>query len=54
MNAISTRGKRHSSVQSRFRRRVVAISVFALVLGLILGAVSIRRVQYLEREARAL
>ena len=41
------------AVQSRFRRRAVVISVFALLLGLILGAVSIRRVQHLEREAKA-
>jgi signal transduction histidine kinase len=40
-------------VQSGFRRRVVIISVFALVLGLILAVVSIRRVQRLEREAKA-
>jgi signal transduction histidine kinase len=41
------------AVQSRLRRRVVVTSVFALVLGLILGAFSIRRVQRLEREAMA-
>ena len=41
------------AVQSRFRRRVAVISVLALLLGLILGAVSIRRVQHLEREAKA-
>jgi signal transduction histidine kinase len=41
------------ALQSRFRRRVAVISVLALLLGLILGAVSIRRVQHLEREAKA-
>jgi signal transduction histidine kinase len=40
-------------VQSGFRLRVASISVFALGLGLILAAVSIRRVQRLEREAKA-
>jgi signal transduction histidine kinase len=41
------------AVQSHFRQRVAIISVFAIALGLLLGAVSIRRVQYLEREAKA-
>ncbi|MEO8658181.1 MAG: ATP-binding protein [Bryobacteraceae bacterium] len=41
------------AVQARRRARVAVISAFALVLGLILGAVSIRRVQRLEREAKA-
>ena len=41
------------AVQADFRRRVAVISVFALVLGLILAAVSIQRVQRLEREAKA-
>jgi signal transduction histidine kinase len=45
--------ERIRAVQSRFQQRVAIISVFALVLGLILGAVSIRRVQHLEREAKA-
>jgi len=45
--------ERIRAVQSRFRQRVAIISVFALVLGLILVAVSIRRVQRLEREAKA-
>jgi signal transduction histidine kinase len=41
------------AVQSRFRQQVVLISVVALILGLILGAVSILRVQHLERVAKA-
>jgi signal transduction histidine kinase len=41
------------AVQSRFQRRVVIISAVTLVLGLILAAVSIRRVQRLEREAKS-
>jgi hypothetical protein len=45
--------ERIRAVQSGFRQRVAIISVFALVLGLILAAVSIRRVQRLEREAKA-
>lgn len=40
------------AVQSRFQRRAATISVFALLLGLLLGAFSIRRVQHLEREAK--
>ncbi len=41
------------AVQSHFRQRVVVISVFAIVVGLILGAISIRRVQHLEQESKA-
>jgi signal transduction histidine kinase len=41
------------AVQSRFLRRAVLISIFALVLGLVLASVSIRRVRRLEREAKA-
>jgi signal transduction histidine kinase len=39
------------AVQSHFRQRVAIISALAILLGLVLGAVSIRRVQHLEREA---
>jgi signal transduction histidine kinase len=42
---------RLQSVQAAFRRRVSFISVLALLVGLILAAVSIRRIQRLEREA---
>jgi signal transduction histidine kinase len=41
------------AVQSRFQRRVAVISIVTLALGLILAAVSIRRVQRLEGEAKA-
>jgi signal transduction histidine kinase len=45
--------ERIRAVQSGLWQRVAMISVFALLLGLILGAVSIRRVERLEREAKA-
>ena len=44
---------RIQAVQLHFRQRVAIISIFAVVLGMLLGAVSIRRVQHLEREASA-
>ncbi len=44
--------ERIRAVQSGFRRRVVAISLTALLLGLALATLSIRRVQRLEREAQ--
>jgi signal transduction histidine kinase len=50
---LDAREERIRAVQSRFGQRVAMISVFAMVVGLILGAVSIRRVQHLEREAKA-
>ncbi|WP_321472329.1 sensor histidine kinase [uncultured Paludibaculum sp.] len=45
--------ERIRAVQSGFRRRVAVISLSALLLGLILATLSIRRVQRLEREAQA-
>jgi signal transduction histidine kinase len=50
---LDTGEERIRAVQSRFRQRVAIMSVIALVLGLILGAVSIRRVQSLDRAAKA-
>jgi signal transduction histidine kinase len=50
---LDAREERIRAVQVGFRQRVAVISVFALVLGLILAAVSIRRVQRLEQEAKA-
>jgi len=41
------------AVQSRFQRRAALISTFALVFGLLLAWVSIRRVRRLERDAKA-
>jgi signal transduction histidine kinase len=41
------------AVQSRFRTRVTVTSVLALMLGLILATASVRRVERLEREAKA-
>jgi signal transduction histidine kinase len=45
--------ERIRAVEARFRQRVTVIFVLALVLGLILAVVSIRRVQRLEQEAKA-
>lgn len=58
INALNERDfdaaeQRTIRIQSHFRRRVVIISGCALVLGLVLGFASIRRVQYLERETKA-
>ena len=50
---LDEREERIRAVQVGFRQRVAVISVFALVLGVVLAAVSIRRVQRLEREAKA-
>jgi signal transduction histidine kinase len=44
--------ERIRAVQSGVRQRVAIISVFAVVFGLILAAVSIRRVERLERDAK--
>jgi signal transduction histidine kinase len=49
---LDAREERIRAVQVGLRRRVAIISVCALVLGLILAAVSIRRVQGLEQEAK--
>ncbi|MBN9660850.1 MAG: ATP-binding protein [Acidobacteria bacterium] len=40
------------AVQSGFRRRVIVISLTALLLGLVLATLTIRRVRRLEQEAR--
>ena len=54
MNAISIAGEeRILNVESRFRRRMAIISALALVLGVILVAVSLRHFQHLQREAKA-
>jgi len=44
---------RVAGVQSRFRLRVAVISAISLVLGLLLGAFTVRRVRHLEEVARA-
>ncbi|MGJ5817579.1 sensor histidine kinase [Paludibaculum fermentans] len=44
--------ERIRAVQIGFRRRVIAISLTALLLGLVLATITIRRVQRLEHEAR--
>jgi signal transduction histidine kinase len=50
---LDTNEDRIRAVQSRFQRRLTIMAAAALVLGLILASVSIRRVQRLEWEAKS-